>query len=368
MTVSQKLLPGVPLVESMLFSASLDQMGLTNSERDIAVQLHEKGFAVFDFPDEDLSARIDRIKADLTPRYDFDAWRSAGWAANDGLRVQDAWRTNADVRAIAANQAVLDLLSKLYGRRAFPFQTLNFPVGTQQHVHSDSIHFSSVPERFMCGVWLALEDIHEDAGPLVYYPGSHKWPILYNDAIGKVVGTDTSEFAQPPYEAAWRALIDATGTQPEYFRPKKGQALIWAANLLHGGSRQNDPARTRWSQVTHYYFDDCAYYTPAFSDPLVGNLDLRDIVDVSTGEFAPNIYVDRPVGEVPRRGAAAPPPASASPAAVIPKRWEALFSAKAPKDFDPRRYLELNPDVAAAGMDPRKHYARHGAREHRRYK
>lgn len=363
MTVSQKLLPGVPLVESMLFSASLEQMGLTDSERAVAVRLHEKGFAVIDFPDEDLDARIERIKADLTPQYDFDAWRSAGWAANDGLRVQDAWRTNEDVRAIAANQAVLDLLSKLYGRRAFPFQTLNFPVGTQQHFHSDSIHFSSAPERFMCGVWLALEDIHEDAGPLVYYPGSHRWPILYNDAIGKVAGADNADFAQPPYEAAWRALVEATGTQPEYFRPRKGQALIWAANLLHGGSRQKDPARTRWSQVTHYYFADCAYFTPAFSDPLIGNLDLRDIVDISTGETAPNIYVDRPVAEVPRRGTAAQAPAPSE----APDRWGFLLG-KAPKDFDPKRYLELNPDVAAAGIDPRKHYARHGAREQRRYR
>lgn len=362
MTLSQKLLPGVPLVESMLFAASLDQMGLSNSERDVAIQLNEKGFAVFDFPDEDLEARIERIKADLTPQYDFERWRAEGWAANDGLRVQDAWRTHEDVRAIAANEAVLALLSKLYGRRAFPFQTLNFPVGTQQHVHSDSIHFSSVPERFMCGVWLALEDIHEDAGPLVYYPGSHKWPILYNDAIGKVAGTDTAEFAQPPFEEAWRALIDATGTKPEYFRPKKGQALIWAANLLHGGSRQNDPARTRWSQVTHYYFDDCAYYTPAFSDPLAGNLDLRDIVDVTTGKLMPNIYIDRPIAEAPKRGAATPMPVAAQ------DRWSGLFPGKAPKDFDPQRYLALNPDVAAAGIDPRKHYVRHGAKEQRRYK
>ena len=34
--------------------------------------------------------------------------------------------------------AVLALLGKLYGRQGFPFQTLNFPVGTQQHLHSDS--------------------------------------------------------------------------------------------------------------------------------------------------------------------------------------------------------------------------------------
>lgn len=366
MTVSQKLLPGVPLVESMLFKASLDDMGLTNSERDIAIQLNEKGFAVLDFPDEDLDARIERIKAELTPLYDFAFWREHGWEANTGMRVQDAWRTSEDVRAIATNQAMLDLLSKLYGRRAFPFQTLNFPVGTQQEVHSDSIHFSSAPERFMCGVWLALEDIHEDAGPLVYYPGSHKWPIIYNDMIGRVAGTSTEAFAQPPFEASWQALIEATGTQPEYFRPKKGQALIWAANLLHGGSRQKDRGRTRWSQVTHYYFDDCAYYTPAFSDPLAGNLDLRDILDISTGKPAPNIYVDRPIAEVPRRGAVEVE--SPAPPAPRPSPWASLLPAKTPKDFNPARYLELNPDVAASGINPRKHYARHGASEGRPYK
>ena len=357
MTVSQELLPGVPLIESMLFTASLDEMGLSNSERDIAMQLNERGFAVFDFPDEDLDQRIDRVIAALTPQYDFEQWRTHGWASNNGLRVQDAWKLSEDVRAIAANAAVLDLLSRLYGRRAFPFQTLNFPVGTQQHIHSDAIHFSSVPERFMCGVWLAMEDIHPDAGPLVYYPGSHKWPILYNDMIGKVIGAGADFLAQTPYENAWAAMVAATGVKPEYFYPKKGQALIWAANLLHGGSRQNDPTRTRWSQVTHYYFDDCAYYTPAFSDPLMGNLDLRQIVDLSTGRLTPNIYIDRPIDQVVRRAV----PGPAAPAADLAPR-------KIPADFDPRRYLALNPDVAAAGVDARKHFLRHGIREKRRYK
>ena len=355
MTVSQKLLPGVPLIESMLFAASLDDMGLSNSERDIAVQLNEKGFAVLDFPDEQIDQRIERIIAALTPEYDLEHYRAHGWAPKD-QRVQDAWRTNEDVRAIAANTVVTDLLSKLYGRRAFPFQTLNFPVGTQQHIHSDSIHFSSIPERFMCGVWLAMEDIHPDAGPLIYYPGSHKWPIVYNDMIGKVIGTGADFMAQKPYEDVWDAMVDASGAKPELFHPKKGQALIWAANLLHGGSRQNDPTRTRWSQVTHYYFDDCAYYTPAFSDPLMGNLDLRQIVDITTGQTAPNIYVDRPVEQVERRGS---PVGTAQPAPV---------PGKTPPDFDPKRYLALNPDVAAARVDARKHYLRFGIRENRRYK
>lgn len=298
---SQRILPGVPLVESPLFGAVLDELSLTLAERGIAQNLHRDGFAVFDFPDEEIAQRAERIKAALGPGFDIAGWRAEGWAANVSLRAQDAWKTNPDVRAIACNAAVRDLLTKLYGRRAFPFQTLNFPVGTQQHFHSDSIHFSSAPERFMCGVWIALEDIDEGAGPLVYYPGSHRWPILTNEMIGKVVGDSRDFLAQAPYEQAWREIAAASGVAPRTFMPKKGQALIWAANLLHGGSRQTNPALTRWSQVTHYYFDGCAYYTPAFSDPLIGNLDLRRITDISTGRPAPNIYIDREVRQPPLR-------------------------------------------------------------------
>lgn len=285
------IFPGLPLIESPLFPALKAEWGLSVEEERIANDLHEKGYAVFDFPDADLNDRIDRIQQQLSPRYGIDFADPHSDKTAGERRVQDAWQFDEDVRAIAANQAIIDLLSKLYGRRAFPFQTLNFPVGTQQDAHSDSVHFSSLPERFMCGVWLAMEDIGSDAGPLFYYPGSHKWPIMTNALIGRRGYDSDLASAQDPYGLAWQALCEAHGAQEECFLPRKGQALIWCANLLHGGSRQNDPTLTRWSQVTHYYFDDCIYYTPAFSDEAVGKLSLRNIVAISDGEKRPNHYL-----------------------------------------------------------------------------
>ena len=144
----------------------------------------------------------------------------------------------------------------------------------------------------MCGVWLALEDVSEDAGPLVYYPGSHKWPVIYNDQIGvRITGTD-QRGEQELYERVWRALVAKHSIAPKYFYPRKGEALIWLSNLLHGGGKQNDKDRTRWSQVTHYYFENCVYFTPMHSDVLIGELCLRELTDISTGERVPNIYVD----------------------------------------------------------------------------
>ena len=283
--------PGIPLVESPIFGTEITRMPLSPEERAIAIALNRDGFALFDFPDPDLDARIAAIRAGLSPELGIDDHDPGSNKLVAPGRVQDAWRSHDDVRAIAANAAVLDLLSRLFGRPAFPFQTLNFAAGTQQHLHTDAVHFSSIPPRFMCGVWLALEDVDEDAGPLCYVPGSHKWPLLDNCVIGRRGGSDESISAQLPYHAAWDALIADQQAPVERFCAKKGQALIWLANLLHGGSPQRNPARTRWSQVTHYFFDDCVYYTPAFSDEYLGRLALRQIVSIADGAPRANRYL-----------------------------------------------------------------------------
>lgn len=162
------LLPGVPRVESPFFDEIFARLDPNAETLRIARDLHERGFAVIDFPDEHFDSRAEAIKRDLRDHFDLDAWRKKG----GGMRIQDAWTFQPDVRALAANERILELLSMLYGRNAWPFQTLDFPVGTQQPRHTDAVHFHSMPERFMCGVWVALEDVHVDSGPLIYYPAA----------------------------------------------------------------------------------------------------------------------------------------------------------------------------------------------------
>lgn len=291
----QALLGGVPLIESPFFEEALAGLGLDEPMQAAARSLHEHGWAVVDFPDPEIDPVSGRIRQSLHSRFDWDYWRAEGWRNNDGLRIQDAHKFDADVRRIATNPQIIALLSALYGRRAWPFQTLNFPVGTQQHYHSDSLHFSSAPERFMCGVWVALEDIGPGQGPLEYYSGSHKWPIYVNEHIGYCRADAKDAPSQKPFEELWAALVSAAKLTPTHFHAKKGQALIWAANLLHGGSRQIDPTSTRWSQVTHYFFEGCSYYTPSLSDPFYGRIFFRLHRNIATGEWMPNMYCGHPV-------------------------------------------------------------------------
>lgn len=340
------LLPGVPRVESPFFERIFTEDAFDPETLRVARELNTQGFAVIDFPDPDFDDIAATIISELHGAYDWDHWHQLGFAAGMGMRVQDAWRRHEAVKRLATNQSLLTLLGELYGRQAWPFQTLNFPVGTQQHFHTDSIHFSSAPEKFMCGVWVALEDIDDDAGPLVYYPGTHKWPIYTNEHIGRCVTTMQGRPTQGLYESLWRELVAATGVQPAYFRARKGQALIWAANLLHGGSSQRSSALTRWSQVTHYYFDDCAYYTPMLSDPMFGTVAFREMHDLRNGQVVPNRYCGETVPGRFIEATRVRPPA-------LPEAW------------DPALYLLANPDVAAANHDPADHYLNHGRAEGR---
>jgi len=308
------ILPGVPLVESPFFEEIVAASGFDAETARIATDLNKNGFAVLRFPDAEFDARAERIKQKLASHFDFAAWRAEGWKQG-GMRVQDAWTFDADVHALAVNQRITKILSDIFGRKAWPFQTLNFPVGSQQHYHSDSVHFSSIPERFMCGVWVALEDVSEGAGPLEYYPGSHKWPIVYNDQVGVRITNSNQSPSQVIYHDVWQALVEKTGTKQQLFFPRKGDALIWAANLLHGGSHQSDLTATRWSQVTHYFFENCCYITPMHSDVLIGKLYLRDMTDIATGAKVPNVYIDAKLADLE------PPP----PPQPRPSRLERLI-------------------------------------------
>jgi len=252
----------VPLIESSYACELLRKRFPQHAET--ITSLHEDGFAVVD-----MSFSPEHLKGAAQ----FCAAVPAG-----ETRCQDGWMRNTSIKALATHDPLIDLLSELYGRRAFPFQTLNFTFGSQQAAHSDTYHFNSLPHGFMCGVWIALEDVHPGAGPLFYYPGSHRSPILERMDLTGV--RDYRDYEQKIEELAKRA-----GYESKEAILKKGQALIWTANLVHGGAPRKNAALTRYSQVTHYYFDDCAYYSPRSFDLEQQQHYIREPFDIATGRF-----------------------------------------------------------------------------------
>jgi len=305
---------GIPWIDSPLFPKQVATMGASAEFEGLAHQFRKDGFLVLeDWIDESL---VDAIVEDSKRFYDPKAvfndlppqvvgLLKQGLEQEHSCRVQDAWWVSQAVRKLAGHERVMELLRFLYQREPIPFQTLNFPVGSEQEIHADTIHFDSLPTSFMCGVWVALEDVGPDSGPVVYYPGSQRLPVVRLEHL-HCWAEDATVAAGDNYNqfmAYANAAAESGGFERKSLVVPKGTVLIWSANLLHGGSAINTPGASRHSQVTHYFFEDCAYIAPVLSNVSIGELFLRNVWDIKRECHVPHRVGGRtlePVGEAGR--------------------------------------------------------------------
>jgi len=151
------------------------------------------------------------------------------------------------------------VMSVLLGAKAMPFQTIVGHKASQQMAHSDSIHMTTYPAGYLAASWIAYEDIGPDSGPLVYYPGSHRLPYMLSEDLGIKPEDGYSTYATL-YEPAVQRTIAEHGLKPKHFLAKKGDVLIWHANLLHGGSPLADAKASRKALVCHYFAEGVVCY------------------------------------------------------------------------------------------------------------
>ncbi len=191
-----------------------------------------------------------------------------------GQRINDLFEHSEATRNLWSHPEIIKVLSAIFDDQAVPCQTLNFIHGSQQGVHQDVIHLTPFPQGFMCGVWVALEDVHEDSGPLVVYPGSHRLPRLYTRTVGVEKVREHKQWQDfgERYSPKVKELVDRSGLAPVYYTPKAGSVLIWHENLAHGGSARKNDELMRRSIVSHYFARGAAAYydsqgTPAWTTP-----------------------------------------------------------------------------------------------------
>jgi hypothetical protein len=178
-------------------------------------------------------------------------------------RALNAHRLVPQVRALFYDRKLLNLMEMLLGVAVRPFQTIIGHKGSQQRAHSDSIHMTTYPLGYLAAAWIALEDIGADAGPLIYYPRSHRLPYLFSRDVG-ISAEDFAATGYVPYheryEPAVAELVERAGLEPRRFLARKGDVLVWHANLLHGGAPRTDLQLTRKALVCHYFAEGASCY------------------------------------------------------------------------------------------------------------
>lgn len=267
----------IPWIESPFFYKILEQSDYSDEEREILINYHENGYIVIDL--ELTNEFIDNLMNGIHSELDKLKTQDNRYHYSDSPRVFEGWKTIPNVLSLAKHPKLLSTLELLYGRKPIPFQTINFLKGSNQPLHQDSIHFYTQPERWMVGTWTALQDMTEDCGPLNVVPKSHKWPHYNFQNLNLPVveyGNQFENYAE--YENFLVQLLEATELERKNWLGKKGQTLIWASNLLHGGAPITNPNSTRFAQATHFYFEGCNhYYAPMFSDVANGVYSEKDL-------------------------------------------------------------------------------------------
>lgn len=174
-------------------------------------------------------------------------------SSRPGTKFLDVHARSELAQQISFAPPLKEFLQALFCEEALAFQTLHFKRGSTQAVHNDTAYVVVNEPKSMVASWVALEDVQPGSGELIYYPGSHRFNDYLYAPDRKHFDSEKDSGSTHDRHLDWiHEQAAAKGISLASFRPKKGDALFWHADLCHGGGVIDDPSKTRESLVTHY--------------------------------------------------------------------------------------------------------------------
>jgi phytanoyl-CoA hydroxylase len=171
----------------------------------------------------------------------------------DGLkiRVVDVYGALPEALDLFSSPRLLEFLSAVFAEDPLLIQSLSFDKGSQQGLHQDTAYVRIDRPMELAACWIALEDISPGSGELMYVPGSHRLPD-WTFGEGRKHWSPSEDGND--IHAEWERSLIKFGAERgvERFLARKGDILVWHADLAHGGSPVTDPTLTRQSLVGHF--------------------------------------------------------------------------------------------------------------------
>jgi phytanoyl-CoA hydroxylase len=169
------------------------------------------------------------------------------------MRAVDTYGIFESARQALFAEPIVRFLRLIFEDRPQLFQSLSFEQGSQQGLHQDSAFVVVSSPLELAASWIALQDVTAGSGELMYLEGSHRLPEY---VFGGERKHYDSELDRKEDEQEWTRLIhenaEKMGLERRTFLPRKGDVLLWHADLAHGGSVVEDDQATRKSLVGHY--------------------------------------------------------------------------------------------------------------------
>ena len=169
---------------------------------------------------------------------------------DDVTKVSDVHSYYANGGELVFPPPVLRFLTQIYERPPVVFQTMTMRKGSQENLHIDTGPLTLTEPMSIAASWVALEDVQPLSGEFQFVPGSHRLPELLHYGTDKGHHGDYREYGTI-LETTLR-MCEERGLKTAKFMAKKGDVLIWHADLMHGGAPIQDHTRTRKSLVAHF--------------------------------------------------------------------------------------------------------------------
>jgi len=240
----------------------------------------ENGYLVFNVGNDNLIDAVNKDVDNILKNKKFKT-NTKIYSYNDSPRIVESYRFSENCKKLALNKEIITNIQDLFNEKPRAFSTINFLKSTQQPLHSDYSHFGTIPELKLVGSWIALEDIDSNSGPLQIVPKSHKMKIFnFFEDIDYLEPTSLNNIKKnySNYEKWVVKKITENNLRPLTLKFKKGDCILWDANLLHGSPECKDNNLSRKSQVTHWSFDSVLkHYNPIFSNPTKSQYKYRGI-------------------------------------------------------------------------------------------
>ena len=170
-------------------------------------------------------------------------------ARGEVYKLNNLFARRPEIRAVALSPRLRAVLAQLMEGEPMICNSLNFERGSQQPFHIDTWYMPPPVEGRMVVASIALDDVGPDNGPVAYYPGSHRIPP-WRFSTGRLNEVPAE---MPRCMAYLESEIAARGLKEEELRCRRGDVLLWHAQLLHGGRAIRDMEKTRASLVVHYW-------------------------------------------------------------------------------------------------------------------
>jgi hypothetical protein len=186
---------------------------------------------------------------------------------------------NHNTQRLLFNPQLISFLCQRFGEEPVMRQpeTGFYTRGTPDH--TDSLDFKVEPKGSEVRMWCALEDIHPDAGPVYFVPGSHKTiaermeqevfserPELAELLRSQLGPTTSAEFFQAT-QPLWRyvrarlsRVIEEKGLRREAHLLKKGDVVVFSSDVVHGTALCKNTELTRRYMVAYWAARSAKWY------------------------------------------------------------------------------------------------------------